>query len=210
MNTPIENHQHDKRQQEISEEIKHLMEKQQVSKSFLSRFASTYVNYPWWARWVLGALCGGIGGIVGLFVSPLLFPVASIFGAIIGLVSFIIPTRILKNHYQAELEYQKKLASEVLKLEDVLNESIQEIHSLEKPMHALLDSLNVKNKERARSNELFQASVQSFKRQADEASQAVENLNENQAIMTTRNQSLSLLVAETTDAHHQLSLHSQV
>ena len=194
-----------KEQEEISQKIKKLIEKKNMPKSFLSRFASAYANSSWWMKWGLGGLSLITGGILGFFISPFLFPSSPIIGAILGFLSYFLPTLILKKHHQAEFEHQQKLAEEVTKLEVILNDSIKTIQSLEKPVRSLMVSLEERNRERAHSNKLFRDSVESFKHQAEESEQAVQGLLESEEILVQQSQALSLELEQTTEAHKQLT-----
>lgn len=208
MKTSIEMPHYTEKQEEISQKIKKLIEKQNTPKSLLSRFASTYAHSSWRIRWGLGGLSLAVGGIVGFFISPFLFPTSSIIGAVLGFLSYFFPTQILKKHHQAEFEHQQNLTEEVTKLEVMLRDSIKTIQALEKPMRALTRSLEQKNRERADSNKLFQESVESFKHQADESEQVLQELVESKDALVQQNQQLSLDLKQTKEVHQQLS-HTQ-
>jgi DNA repair exonuclease SbcCD ATPase subunit len=190
---------------ELAEQLKNHIEKKSTSKSILSLLADHFYHLPWWKKIILCVISVCIGGSVGFFSWPIFFPFSSIAGGILGLVAYMIPSKILSHHYNHELEHHKKIAEEILKLEQVFDHSIQNVQALEKPMHSLLNELEEKNKSRAHSNQLFKETVESFKHQSAASAEVVDKLQEHEQDLRHQNQYLSSALEDTVKVHQDLN-----
>lgn len=197
-----------KKIKEIVAQLEQLIAKQHAEKSFFSKISVWYCKRSLGIKLGLGLLSGGAGALAGLLYMPV-FLFAPIVGGIIGLVLYFFPSILFIQHRFAEEKYKEVLASEIIKMNTILQESIAAFQALEAPMSQLLTSLDAKNKEKAKDVQDFKESVTTFKRQVNDSESSFLNLQENQTILANNSESLAQAIQRTSTAHTEFSQHQQ-
>jgi hypothetical protein len=190
--------------QDISTPLDQLIAKQHAAKSFISRIAAWYHARSMWIKVSLGLLNTGIGALIGvLFMSTLMM--APIFGAMVGLALYLLPSLILVQHHHTDTKQKAALMVEITHRERVLKESIASLHALEEPLTEVLTSLENKNIEKEEDITRFKASVSSFGQNLDEAKSSMASLKNQQAALANTNQLLDGVIKQTAIAHAELN-----
>lgn len=127
--------------------------------SFLDNLANSYGRLQWWIKLGLLASTVSIAACIGIACNLVIF---------LAVVTFVIYSAlalILESHHSAVLKRDKRLAADIVELEESLAESVQHINEIEESLESVFTSLCEMNLQQAEDIEEFEAKIAELEEQ---------------------------------------------
>jgi ABC-type transporter Mla subunit MlaD len=130
-----------------------IIKRYHTNDSFIDNLASSYGDLQWWVKLGMLASVVSIGACIGIACNLVI---------VLAVVTFVLYSSlalILESHHSAMLKRDKKLAEDIVELEESLAESVQHINEIEESLESVLTSLCEMNLQQAEDIEVFEAQI---------------------------------------------------
>ena len=130
-----------------------IIKRYHTNDSFIDNLASSYGDLQWWVKLGMLASVVSIGACIGIACNLVI---------VLAVVTFVLYSSlalILESHHSAMLKRDKKLAEDIVELEESLAESVQHINEIEESLESVLTSLCEMNLQQAEDIEVFETQI---------------------------------------------------
>ena len=127
--------------------------------SFLDNLANSYGGLQWWVKLGMLASAVSIAACIGIACNLVV---------VLAVVTFVLYSAlalILESHHSAVLKRDKRLAADIVELEESLSESVQHINEIEESLESVFTSLCEMNLQQAEDIEEFEAKIAELEEQ---------------------------------------------
>lgn len=127
--------------------------------SFLDNLANSYGGLQWWIKLGLLTSTVSIAACIGIACNLVI---------VLAVVTFVLYSAlalILESHHSAVLKRDKRLAADIVELEESLAESVQHINEIEESLESVFTSLCEMNLQQAEDIEEFEAKIAELEEQ---------------------------------------------